>query len=273
MENNKFIINARSKRNGIIFYSNIFPLIGMEAFLDDSGNIQTNVIDKGLERFIDYLGTLNEEENTLNKRWIIIFDIIIIILSIIACVFSKNFGFVIGAIYFSAFVSIDLYKFINSVCNLRKRDKNGYYTAKFHGAEHKVLNAYKKLQRIPTLEEARKFSRFSKLCGSRAIIYRMFMFTLLTATIIFILHHNSIIYFITVLAIVGFVIICEKHGLLNFLQVFVTSKPSDKEINLAIEGLKQFEILENKLEKGESISFTMNLPNNIIPTIIFEQGE
>lgn len=272
MEKNKFIINARSKKNGIVFYSNIFPFIGMEAILDDSENIQTNVVDQGLEKFIDYLGILHEGETKPNKKWIIIFDAAILFLSIILSVIFKNFGFVLGAIYFSVFVSIDLYSFVNGAIRLKKKGKNGYSIAKFHGAEHKVLNAYERLQRIPTLEEAKKYSRFSRLCGSRSKIYRMFMFTLLTVAIVLhiICSFNYIIYLSIVFAIVGIIIIAEKHGLLNFFQVFVTSKPGDKEINLAIEGLKQFEILEDRLENGEEISFTMNVPKDIIPTIIIE---
>ena len=76
-----------------------------------------------------------------------------------------------------------------------------------------------------------------------------------------------------VFSIVVIIIVAEKQGLLNFFQVFVTSKPGDVEIQLAIEGLKQFEELEKKLERGESISFTMDLPENMIPTIVIQKRE
>ena len=270
MEENKFIINARSKKNGIVFYSNRIPFLGIEAILDDSENIQTNIVDKGLEKFIDYLGTYNEEENTLNKKRIIIFYVLIIILSIVLYVCFKNFGFLIASMYFLAFVFRDLYEFINEVPLLRKKDKHGYSIAKFHGAEHKVVNAYNKLERIPTLEEAKKFSRFSKLCGSRTIIYSMFTYTVLTVSLFlyFSFNFNDFMYLAIMLAIIISIKIGENYGVLNFFQVFVTSDPGDKEIELAIEGLKQFETLEDKLERGESFSFTMNLP-----TILFEEEE
>ena len=123
MEKNKFIINARSKRNGIVFYSNIFPFIGMEAIFSDSETIQTNIVDQNLEKFFDYLGTLHEGQTKPNKKWIIIFDATILFLSIILSVVFKKFGFVLGALYFSVFVSIDLYNFVNSAISLKKKEK------------------------------------------------------------------------------------------------------------------------------------------------------
>lgn len=275
MEKKQFIIDARSKKNGIVFYSNLFPFIGVQAFFDNYGNIKSKLIDKELDEFVDYVGTLNEGEKTLNKKKLIILDSVLILFSIIGCIFSGNFGLVLGSIFFSIFVSKDLYRFSKACYNMNLKDEKQRSTAMFHAAEHMVLNAYQTLKRIPSLEEAKKFSRFSKLCGSRAILSRMFMFSLITIAMFSILHYNNIIYLISVLSIVMFVVKSQKYGWLNFLQVFVTSKPTDKEIELAIEGLKQFEIMEKKIEDGEEICFSMELPENFpfIPMIITDEGK
>ena len=42
-------------------------------------------------------------------------------------------------------------------------------------------------------------------------------------------------------------IIANYKGWLKFLQVFITTPPSDSEIELAIEGIKNFEKMEEKL--------------------------
>lgn len=43
--------SARSKKNGIVFYSNIFPQIGVETTIDENGKLQSMLTSKKLEMF------------------------------------------------------------------------------------------------------------------------------------------------------------------------------------------------------------------------------
>lgn len=60
----KHIMHALSSKNGIIFYSNSFPLICSKTFRDSSGQIHSIVIPSEL---VDYIGTVNGEKRKLKK--------------------------------------------------------------------------------------------------------------------------------------------------------------------------------------------------------------
>lgn len=253
MQNNKEITKARSKNNGIVFYSNMFPFVGLETFYDDSGNMHSRLIYTPLDEHNCYLEAV-EDGIIVNKKNLHIFNIALIIISIIRFVFTKNIGLILASIYFSILVSYDLFKIAKISYSMKLKKGKNYSKAKFHAAEHMVINAYKKLQRIPKLEEAKRFSRFSKMCGSRKIINRTFFCTMQIIATATLCSYNIIIYIIVFLLILGFMLLDEKYNYLRFLQVFITNKPTDKEIELAIEGLKQFEIMEKKLENEEDFS-------------------
>jgi len=241
---NNYDISARSSKNGIIFYSNIYSFIGMKAYFDEFENIRTEIVYKDNEDVVDYTSILNRKGSIFNIKNLAIIDLFLIISAVIGCAYTGNFGLVLGAIFFSVFVSWDLWRTIIVSYVMKKKDNRGYSIAKFHAAEHKVLNAYKKLKRIPTIEETKKFSRFSTQCGSIVRTFRIVMFFLFSILMTCILHYNNMIYLFCVLFVLELMVLAVKHGWLNFLQVFFTSIPTDKEIKLAVEGLRQFEMME-----------------------------
>lgn len=249
MEERKFVGEARSKKNGIVFYSNTFPLIGSETFRDDCGTIHSRIIPVRSDEFIEYLGTLDEKGNSFNKWKVIAFDIILASI----CLLSGNLWFVIASIYFSILVSFDLFRFIRVAYQMKSKKGKESSTARFHAAEHMVINAYEKLQRVPTFDEVKKSSRFLKECGSSKILYKISSYTLMSLIIAFVAEWNIYIYFLLVIIIPIFMAIANKKRWLRFLQVFVTEIPSDSEIELAIEGIKAFERMEEKLNDEDDI--------------------
>ncbi|MCI8444376.1 MAG: DUF1385 domain-containing protein [Clostridia bacterium] len=238
MKKTKHITRARSKKNGIIFYSNLSSFVASETFRDDSGTIHSRVVLVPLHGLNDYL----ETSNHINKfNWkVIAFDIILVNV----CLLSRNLDFVLASIYFSIFVSFELFMFIELVYQMKSKKGKERSTAKFHAAEHMVINAYQRLQRIPTFKEVKNFSRFSKKCGSRRILYKISTHSLISLAIAFLPECN---YLFLYLFIHIFMIIANYKGWLEFLQVFITTPPSDSEIELAIEGIKNFEKMEEKL--------------------------
>ena len=264
MEKLKTIHRARSKKNGIIFYSNKFPLIGTEVYLNDLGNIEIRVIFTDLDEAITLFQNQNEKKTAFKKNFIVIFDIAIIVLSIILAAFFGNFGLVTASICFCLCVSFDLFSF--ALNSYEKKSKNGKKrtNAKFHAAEHMAINAYEDLQRIPTLEEIKSYSRFSEKCGSVPKLCQICLFSFLSIVTAFLSSNHFFIYAIIICLYIIFLLIIKKYkwyGWVTFLQVFITSKPSDKELELAIEGLKQFEIMEEKIDNNDFSLLEIEFPS------------
>lgn len=138
--------------------------------------------------------------------------------------------------------------FIVTTNRERKKEKNAY---RFHSAEHMVLNAYRKLRRVPTLEEIRQYSRFSNSCGTNFTAQIITMFTLIFACTFM---SNSLYREIGILLAIVIVSILLKRGCLNFLQKFTTIIPTDKELAVAIEGMNVW-IENEKKEKERSKIF------------------
>lgn len=118
----------------------------------------------------------------------------------------------------------------------------------YHGAEHKVANAYEKLEKKNiTVENVKKYSRFHARCGGNFVVY---LFILITAITMIIPSNNLI--FKTIIQVVllpflagfSYELIMYTEYLPNFLkflaypamsiQFITTREPSDDKIQLAI---------------------------------------
>lgn len=242
MSESKTNVKTRAKNNGIVFYSNKYPFVGSETYFDGSGKIQSKLVPIQHE---SYLGILYDKGNKVNKKKVFIFNIVLMLFSVIVCSFTQNFGLIIAAVYFSAFVSIDFFDIIKISYSMKAKKGKNHSTAKFHAAEHMVLNAYEKFHRIPTLEEAKKCSRFYKNCESSITLAWCFIFCIIIIVMATIFPYKIFICLIILL------LLPLLLPYLTFLQFIVTSKPCDDEIKLAIEGLRQFENMEERFEKEE----------------------
>ena len=110
---------------------------------------------------------------------------------------------------------------------------------KNHGAEHKVLSAYNKLKRIPTVEEAQTFSRIHKACG--ITIYSAFITSQLIGFIVYI-NLGFIISEIVLFLVPLFFSSFFPFNLIGKLaQFFTTSKPERHNIELAIAAISALE--------------------------------
>lgn len=248
MKKSKYIRGAYSKKNGIVFYSNTIPLISCETFRDESGEIQSRIVLTALVQNYDV--EENEKTVTFIKKEIVMFDTILIGIAMLL----KNINAIFGAIYFSLFVSKDFFDFIKTIYQFKSKKGKQYSRCTFHAAEHMAINAYESLQRIPTLDEAKKYSRFSKGCGSNQVLFKVIRFTTLSVLIVLGGIMNPRSYLITVALIFTFMIIAYKKSWIIFLQVFFTNVPSDSELEVAIEGIRNFEAMEERFNGPNGIS-------------------
>ncbi|MEG0872842.1 MAG: peptide chain release factor N(5)-glutamine methyltransferase [Clostridia bacterium] len=122
---------------------------------------------------------------------------------------------------------------------------------KYHGAEHKVVNAYENLKEEDiTIENVRKESRFHKRCGGNFVVYLCIVICIIT----FIIPSSNLL-IKTVLQLVLMplfigisyelvMIMANLPNCISFLsypamaiQYITTKEPSDEQIKIAIYGL------------------------------------
>ena len=113
-------------------------------------------------------------------------------------------------------------------------EKNEKEWRRFHSAEHMVLNAYKKLKRVPSLSEISQFSRFNNVCGTNIYTQIIINFSLMFACTFISNPFYELTGMLLVNALVPNLV---QNGFLNFLQKFTTMSPTDKHLIVAIEGL------------------------------------
>lgn len=247
------IKQAYSKRNGIVFYSNDCPGMAVEAYIEN-GEIKTQIVPKGFLNFIERFGVYYNEPNNVtfkfNPKIVVFYDIMLIAISI----FTMDFNLIFASFYFSFTTSFDLFIFLNIIYILKFGKEKS--VGRYHAAEHMAINAYNTLHRIPTVEEVKKFSRFSKNCGSERNIRNIIIFSSLS--ILFAINISKFSFWLILLYPILFIlmILDMKYSILRFLQILVTNKPTDLEIKVAIKGIEELEKFEKDFkEKFQTIPF------------------
>lgn len=225
----KHVKHAISMENGIIFYSQKHNNHVAVATIDAQKNITTKwtTVEK-YEKSKSKEKRIREKRENLKRTAIRI--PLVVIFTIIWDMQVKR-----GTIYGMRVILLGLsvMLIINFLFNL-EYIKNARRILRFHGAEHKVLNAYEELGRIPTIEEVKKFSRFSNRCGTNITTYVIDNILMIMASYI-----NNPLRRLGIIIIINVVFITlVEAGCFNFLQRLNTSEPTVEEIKVAIEGLK-----------------------------------
>lgn len=240
------IDHAHSMDNGIRFYSKCHKGYVAISTVDEFGNIKTE-----WTTMKKYEKKKNKHDKIANMKK---FSIFILCVLPFATIFSILFEWAISKdpilgirFWLMSYVFMQLSMFLITTFIERKKEKNAY---KFHSAEHMVLNAYRKLKRVPSLEEIREYSRFSNSCGTNAITQRVMNFTLIfLCTFI----SNPLYSIIGMLSANIIVFVLLECGFLNFLQKCTTIIPTDKELSVAIAGMNEW--FENEKKEKERSRF------------------
>lgn len=248
MRQNLKIKNAESLNNGIRFYSERHKNCVAVATIDEQGNISTEWTTT----------TTLESENKKNKPKVelkkIFVNILFVVTLFILLYWAQKNG---PTCYLRTLCLINiitvLSTFLIRVYVARKTNRVVY---QFHSAEHMVCHAFNKLNRVPSLDEIRHFSRFDKDCSTNIT-------TLVVASYLLLLVCSFTSSFIVGLITLygGFVVILIslRCGLLNFLQYLTTIPPTDTELMVAIAGMNVW--LENERKEKEKSKFTKFLHN------------
>lgn len=211
---------AQSMSNGILFNSKRHKGYYAVATIDDNDNIKTQWTNEKVVLALPI---------TIERNIIAILISVFIALFIVIILLTQGFIYALrGLLFFWICFTISFY-----IITIRDFGKGDFF--KFHSAEHMVLNAYRKIKRVPSLEELRSFSRFANTCGTNTQFTRLIdliVLFIITFTINHPLCCMILFLFDFAISIVSF------YGGLNFLQLLTTRTPTDRELLVAIAGLK-----------------------------------
>ena len=267
MENNKrkkITVGGVALFNGIIFTSD-YRQVAVQKEGEKINSRSTNLIkDKriiskipvirgllGLGNQIgnsipDFMRSSGEEEKSSKLNTLLLYAILIVacisIPVLISAFFSGKYQSIIQALIIAL-------EFVMYICMLKSiPDLDTRF--KYHGAEHKAVNAYEnlKLEEI-NLENVRKQSRFHKRCGGNFIVY----FVILTMLSTLLPIENLIIKALSMMLLCIFNIglayeivnlfskFKKPFDIINYpatlIQLFTTKEPTDEMLKLAIYGV------------------------------------
>lgn len=267
MENNKrkkITVGGVALFNGIIFTSD-YRQVAVQKEGEKINSRSTNLIkDKriiskipvirgllGLGNQIensipDFMCSSGEEEKSSKLNTLLLYAILIVacisIPVLISAFFSGKYQSIIQALIIAL-------EFVMYICMLKSiPDLDTLF--KYHGAEHKAVNAYEnlKLEEI-NLENVRKQSRFHKRCGGNFIVY----FVILTMLSTLLPIENLIIKALSMMLLCIFNIglayeivnlfskFKKPFDIINYpatlIQLFTTKEPTDEMLKLAIYGV------------------------------------
>ena len=267
MENNKrkkITVGGVALFNGIIFTSD-YRQVAVQKEGEKINSRSTNLIkDKriiskipvirgllGLGNQIgnsipDFMRSSGEEEKSSKLNTLLLYAILIVacisIPVLISAFFSGKYQSIIQALIIAL-------EFVMYICMLKSiPDLDTLF--KYHGAEHKAVNAYEnlKLEEI-NLENVRKQSRFHKRCGGNFIVY----FVILTMLSTLLPIENLIIKALSIMLLCIFNIgltyeivnlfskFKKPFDIINYpatlIQLFTTKEPTDEMLKLAIYGV------------------------------------
>lgn len=159
---------------------------------------------------------------------------------------------IIGIIWY--LVPTFFYLFITIIAIIALRKDGGKEFLRNHGAEHMVQRAYEKLKRIPTVEEAKSFSRIHRACG--VTIFSAFITAQLIGFVVYICTSYVIPEIMLLLVPLLFQTIVPFNTIGKIVQFFTTSKPLNHNIKLAIAALSELERINEQN--------TFNVNSNLI---------
>lgn len=154
--------------------------------------------------------------------------------------------------YFVIVVLNDLLYFTSLLYMYKRKKSPLYSTSMFHAAGHMVLNAYEKYQRVPTLEEVKKSSRYHK---DGVYVYKIseLLFKIVGCIVLTIFCRLSLAYFIgALLSLILFWIAFTKLDLLKYSEYFILSTPTDEQLEVVIYAFENLEASEEKMQRYDN---------------------
>lgn len=123
-------------------------------------------------------------------------------------------------------------------CYFESKDEKNVASARYHSAEHKVLNYYFKHSKLPeSVHEIKNKSNVYICCGSSVVAVVLLFLTLVFISLL--IFPNIILKSVGIIVSVFASFILWAHGKCNFIQKFFIKPPTEDELELAIYAMKK----------------------------------
>lgn len=234
-------IDANSYANGIVFMPCIYGCrIGISVTRRENGAINTKTyLNKSLQEII-------ADDKEIKVISMYVPGNIVLFLGIVCILifYSMNKNFILLLSLISLWIAVPKMFLLFSLIYQMKVSKSLESMGRYHAAEHKAINAYKKLGRAPkNIKELDKFSRFCKNCGVKYNFLSAIPEVLFSITLVFLQDVPKSLLMTAIISSILIWLICS--GKLRFLQVFITEKPGEKELEVALHGIRTVEEFES----------------------------
>ncbi len=238
----KHVESARSEFDGIVFYSNTVPFLGVRSIVTVDGRYIARPTWLSLEDFFGFISGNGLRKYVLDRKSILMMNILLLLLAVT----TMDPWIIFGMVYFVVFASKYFYQLVTFSAAIKFGDARS--VGRFHSAEHKVVNAYNTLKRIPTMEELTSFSRFSNECGSRKLIKHSLIYTLISIEIMVLGRMDGYAYLIGLVITSILIALISRFNWDCYFQVLVTNKPTAVELQVAYNGIIAFDNMESDVE-------------------------
>ena len=211
------------------------------AIKDDAGGF---TIEEGhTEDIQKRINELEKEHESLKNATICTIAVLILFLAgdIFSLIHHQPFIFMLGLLVFEIGAFIPSITVIDAFFGNYKTEEMVASFNRCHGAEHKIVNAYTKLKRIPSVEEARAFSRIHKECGCVSSGNRVVFFAALGSAISFHSQLGTMGSFLIVLVTFLLIYFFTTSGLnpWKLIEYANTAEPDDLELEMALSALER----------------------------------
>ena len=264
-----------TNKDSITFTLKGYEPLAVRATLKEDGTIVKERINR-IEESIK----LRKETNRLCKglklnkvKTILCFAIILI--SLLITVVLKNHMIIMALVFLVLDKLLEQSNFLEFLVNMYAFEKTLKNSRGLHAAEHMSMLAYNDLKRVPTVDEVRRYSRFTEACSAVA----PYKASIMLATM-YILYGFVPIYLdfpikvtLNVLFFV-LVLILERKKFFKYFGFFSLKKPTDKEIEVAIAALEEYEKANKEFKENPEnfISEMFNLQKKFVFfTVIMEE--
>ena len=255
-----------TNKKTITFVLKEFCLFGARARLMEDGTIKKERINIAVE---DIKNTYEIENmckgiNIKLKRRIIY--LITLLLTILISYVFKNQMCIMFIVFFIGDKLLYKESFFDYLLSMYifNTQKDFKELRGLHAAEHMAMSAYNILEKIPTVDEVRKYSMFSANCTiiskykeSLSYFICMFVYGLIRT------NYSLPIRLLFIVAGIVLAIVSIKSKFYKYFGWFSLRRPTDNEIEVAIVALEEYEAFSREFEEDPSKIFREMSQTNI----------
>ena len=242
------IDRARSFGNGIVFYSRIIPFMGARSEkIPSTGEIETSPVFTPFEEF-------TEAFNRDDMRIVNFIRFLLSGLYFALGICLLDGGIITSALFFTFLVSKKLVFLLYQSFCMHTKNGSKRSLGRFHAAEHMAVNAFNDLGRVPTLSEIKKYSKLTEHCGSMLMINDVVLNLNLCLVGLLYTRFGFFIGLGLSIATTLLLVYARCKNAFLFIQNIVLGTATDTELQVAIDGLKYLNTLEEDFKQNSKIS-------------------